>query len=107
LHVNLSLPDPDGNSLVAQVTGVSLPVSPPAINLKLAEGEHSFYFYYWTHRIPQGGDIWYAGGQMLDTHVRMRGWIRRDARVHWGGRVDEHIVMTIYGCVPMAACVHR
>ena len=58
--------DSDGNALVQQFTHLPMPITPPAINLQLAEGEHSYYFFYWPHRLS---DTYYVMGQPLDTQV--------------------------------------
>jgi protein tyrosine phosphatase (PTP) superfamily phosphohydrolase (DUF442 family) len=52
--------------LIYDVTGVDVPVTAPTIEQTLTNGESSYNYYYWSHRID---DYWYNVGQPLDTQV--------------------------------------
>ncbi len=54
-------------ALVNAVTGLTLPVAPPQINLLLAQQEQSYKNDYWPHRV--GSDSWYSIGQLLGGQV--------------------------------------
>lgn len=60
--------DVDANALVEATIGLVADVSEPSIELDLAEGEDSYMYQYWSHRL---GDMdgYYNIGQILDTQV--------------------------------------
>jgi protein tyrosine phosphatase (PTP) superfamily phosphohydrolase (DUF442 family) len=59
----------DAVALVNAVTQISpaATVQEPVLEQSLADGEDSYKYYYWSHRV--GTDSWYNIGQILDTQV--------------------------------------
>mmetsp|Transcript_1720 Transcript_1720/g.2697 ORF Transcript_1720/g.2697 Transcript_1720/m.2697 type:complete len:378 (+) Transcript_1720:71-1204(+) len=59
--------DENAVALVNELTGLSTEVTERSLEKTLANGEDSYKYYYWAHRV--GNDTWYNVGQILDTHV--------------------------------------
>jgi len=59
--------DSSAVALINSVTGLTSQVTSPSIEQTLADGENSYKYYYWAHRI--GNDYWYNIGQVLSTQV--------------------------------------
>jgi protein tyrosine phosphatase (PTP) superfamily phosphohydrolase (DUF442 family) len=55
-------------SLINQLTGRNDIAGPEKFEKRLGNGEYSYKYYYWTHRLGNS-DYWYNAGQILDTHV--------------------------------------
>lgn len=53
--------------LIYEVTGLSVGVISPYLELPLTNNETSYKYYYWSHRV--GNDNWYSQGQPLENHV--------------------------------------
>lgn len=57
----------DAVALINTLTGLTYTTQPEVFEQTLAEGEYSYKYYFWTHRMGQS-DYWYNAGQILDTH---------------------------------------
>ena len=56
----------DAVAMINAVTGQSYAAQGEVFEQTLAQGEYSYKYYFWTHRV--GNDYWYNVGQVLDTH---------------------------------------
>jgi protein tyrosine phosphatase (PTP) superfamily phosphohydrolase (DUF442 family) len=52
-------------ALINNVTGLNYEAQSEVFEQTLAQGEYSYKYYFWTHRV--GNDYWYNAGQVLDT----------------------------------------
>lgn len=55
-------------NLINTMTGSNDVTHPEQIEQTLAQGEYSYKYYYWTHRLGNN-DYYYNAGQVLSTHV--------------------------------------
>ncbi len=55
-------------NLINAVAGRSDTTQPEQIEQTLAQGEYSYKYYYWTHRLGNN-DYYYNAGQILSTHI--------------------------------------
>ena len=53
-------------ALVNSVTGLSYTAQGEIFEQTLAQGEYSYKYFFWTHRLGNS-DYWYNAGQILDT----------------------------------------
>lgn len=60
--------DASAVEFVNSITKTQTAVAAPSIEQNLADGENSYKYYYWSHRV--GNDGWYNIGQVLSTQVR-------------------------------------